>query len=241
MSYTYKEKIALWSWYDIPSVTSTNDEIKNLISTETPVVLSAVSQTKGRGRRGHVWQEQKGNLYFTLTQHISPQDLSRYVCIIGLSLAKTILALSPKSLVKIKWPNDVFLNNKKISGILFENIKDDLWAIGVGVNIVSAPQLENAAYQATSLKENAITLDRTDFLRYLLQEFAKDLLFYQENGFTSLKEEWLSLALNLNQKITVKNEKTDKTGIFLTLDDNAYLLLKTDNGTERILAGDLFS
>ena len=124
---------------------------------------------------------------------------------------------------------------------MFENIKDDLWAIGVGVNIVSAPILENATYQATSLKENAITLDRTDFLRYLLQEFAKDLLFYQENGFALIKEEWLSLALNLNQKITVKNEKTDKTGIFLTLDDNAYLILKTDNGTERILAGDLFS
>lgn len=240
MSYIYKEKVAKWDWYEAKTVTSTNDKIKNLLRDETPVALSAVRQTKGRGRRGHIWQEEKGNLYLTITLRIPLQELSRYVCIIGLSLAKTIFSLSPTSDVKIKWPNDVFLNNKKISGILFENIKEDLWAIGIGVNIVSAPTLQNAAYQAGSLKENAIILDRTDFLRYFLSKFAKDLFSYQENGFSDLKEEWLSLAMNLNQKITIKNEKTNKTGIFLTLDDNAYLILKTDKGTERILAGDLF-
>lgn len=240
MSYTFKEKIALWEWYDVPSVESTNDEIKKLPVFEKPVVISAVCQTKGRGRRGHIWQEKTGNLYFTFSLNIAVADLSRYVCLIGLSLAKTVQSLSSESVIKIKWPNDVFLNNKKISGILLENIKNDLWAIGIGVNIASSPEISNAVYQAGSLKENGIILDRTDFLRYYLKNFVEDLRLYQEKGFAPLKEQWLSLAMNLNKEITIRNENVEKTGVFLTLDDNGYLLLKTNKGTERIIAGDLF-
>lgn len=236
----YKEKIALWEWYDVPVVNSTNDEIKKFLFEETPVVISAVRQTKGRGRRGHTWQEKEGNLYFTLSLKIPPFELSRYVCLIGLRLAKTIKALSPESNVKIKWPNDVFLNNKKVSGILLEKLKEDIWAIGIGVNIVASPTICNMPYQAGSLKESAIVLDRTDFLRYYLENFAKDLLLYQKEGFLPIKAQWLSFAMNLNREITIKNERTVQTGIFLTLDDNGYLLLKTDEQIKRIVAGDLF-
>ena len=164
MSCSYKEKIALWEWYEADIVSSTNDEIKNLLSKEKKVVLSAIEQTNGRGRRGRNWVGNNGNLYFSYDLEINPQELSKIVCIIGLSLAKTILSLSNNKLIKIKWPNDVFVENKKVSGILVENIKDNLWTIGVGVNIASSPKLENAQYEATSLKENDIQVTREEFL-----------------------------------------------------------------------------
>ena len=138
----YKEKITLWDWYEIESTGSTNDEIKRLVpSSGSSVALSAIRQTGGRGRRGRGWQEIEGNLYLTFSLDIPAAELSRYVCLIGLSLAETVKEIAPQSDVRIKWPNDVFLGGKKLSGILLENICGSLWAVGIGVNVAAAPEL----------------------------------------------------------------------------------------------------
>ena len=123
---------------------------------------------------------------------------------------------------------------------MFENIKENLWGIGIGVNIIGTPALENQPYKAVSLKECGILLDRIDFLRYYLHNFTTDLAEYRQKGFASIKEQWLKMALNYQKTITVKTEKTEKTGLFSALDDNGYLILQTSAGEERILAGDLF-
>ena len=240
MSFSYKEQICRWAWYEAPSVGSTNDEIKKWDKDKFPVILSTVEQTGGKGRRGRTWQSVNGNLYFTFSEQIRPDVLSRFVCIIGLTLAKTVKKFEPKADVKIKWPNDVFLAGKKLSGILIENITDDLWAIGIGVNIKGAPQIIDMPYQATSLSDNNIKTDRIEFLKAYFKQYEKDLLTYRQQGFGALKEEWLRLALNLNQEITIKNDEKSQKGVFLTLDDNGYLILKTEDKEERIIAGDLF-
>jgi len=236
----YKEKIAVWSWYDFPKVSSTNDTIKEFSTKEMPVVVSAIEQTGGRGRRGRKWEPIAGNLYFTYSLEIPLSELSRYVCLIGLSLAKTIQGYTKNQEIKIKWPNDVFFAGKKITGILLEKIQGDIWAVGIGVNIVDSPKISNLLYEATSLKEEGIITDRVDFLHRYLEQFKKDLSEYKEKGFGPLKDEWQALALNIGQQISIKNETLTKTGIFLKLDDNGYLILKTDKGEDRIVAGDLF-
>jgi BirA family biotin operon repressor/biotin-[acetyl-CoA-carboxylase] ligase len=95
-------------------------------------------------------------------------------------------------------------------------------------------------YQATSLAENGIMLDRTDFLHYYLTNFSNDVKKYQQNGFQSLKQEWLQYALNYQRTVHIKTERGTKTGVFKTLDDNGYLILETEHGEEKIIAGDLF-
>ena len=77
-------------------------------------------------------------------------------------------------------------------------------------------------------------------MRYYLENFASDLAAYRQNGFAGIKKQWLEMAMNYRQKITVKTEKDEKTGLFAALDDNGYLILQTSAGEERILAGDLF-
>jgi len=236
----YKKKVAGWNWYDLPEVISTNDTIKELSEKDLPAVVSAAKQSGGRGRRGRRWQAVSGNLYFTFSQSIPVSELSRYVCIIGLSMAKVIKKTAPKANIKLKWPNDVFLNGKKVTGILLENIKNNIWAIGIGVNIVGSPDIKDMPYQATSLKEEGIDTERTAFLEQYLEQFSSDLAQYEKEGFEPLRTEWLKFALNLGQEITIKNDEDIKTGIFLTLDEEGYLILKIDNKEERIIAGDLF-
>lgn len=236
----YKKKIAQWNWYDFEQVSSTNDVIKELDKEQLPAVISAKEQTNGRGRQGRLWHGLEGNLYFTFSLKISHSCLSRYVCIIGLSMAKTIKKIAPKADVKIKWPNDIFLHNKKITGILIENIKDDVWAVGIGVNIKASPAIKDMPYQATSLKENGIESERTEFLEKYMKELNADINEYQQKGFEFIKKQWLEMALNLGKEITVKNGNTEKIGQFLTLDENGYLILKRENKEERIIAGDLF-
>ncbi len=241
MSLVYKEKIVKWDWYEAESVISTNDTVKEKVcELGRTIVISALHQTGGRGRRGKNWQEIIGNLYFTYTQEAGAQELSKIVSIVGLSLAKVIKKLSPQSDVQIKWPNDVFLEGKKMSGILIENIEKDIWGIGIGINVVGAPILEGTNYQATSLKENGIELDRTEILHYYLKQFFEDMEEYRRNGFKNIREQWLKIAKNYRQEITVKTERETKTGVFEDIDDNGYLILKTKQGEERIIAGDLF-
>lgn len=240
MSFSYKEQICRWAWYEAPSIGSTNDAIKKWNKDKFPAILSAVKQTGGKGRRGRTWLSVEGNLYFTFSEQIDLHELSRFVCIIGLALAKTVKKFEPKADVKIKWPNDVFLAHKKLSGILIENISDNLWAIGIGVNIEGAPQIIDMPYQATSLLDNDIKTDRIAFLKAYFKQYEEDLLTYRQQGFGVLKDEWLRLALNLNQEITIKNDEKSQKGVFLTLDDNGYLILKTEDKAERIIAGDLF-
>ena len=239
MSYTYKEKILNWDFYEIDTTSSTNDDIKRFYQ-EEDIILSAIRQENGRGRRGNIWQSNEGNLYFSYSLKFNTKDLSKLVCIVGLVLAKTIKHISKESNVQIKWPNDVFLENKKVSGILIENIRDDIWCIGIGVNIHNSPSISNNKYQATSLKENAINIARVDFLKQYMAIFQKELDTYKNKNFLTIKEEWLSMALNYKKIITIQTEKELKTGLFLTLDDDGYLVLENNGIKERIIAGDLF-
>lgn len=240
MSFGYKGNIEQWKWYEAEELDSTNDAIRELNDNDLPAVITAIRQNKGRGRRGRTWIGLDGNLYFTYSLKILPQDLSKYVCLIGLSLAKTVQNFAVEKKVQIKWPNDIFLNDKKLTGILLENIKDDNWAIGIGVNIVNHPILTDQPYQATSLKENRVQTDRITFLHKFLTQFTQDIEIYKKQGFSQLKEQWLQKAYKLGQEIIIKNEQTTKKGLFLTLDDNGYLILKTKQGKEKIIAGDLF-
>ena len=239
MSYIYKQKILNLDLYETPLTTSTNDDLVRMYDNNN-IILCAQEQKNGKGRRGNIWQSNRGNLYFSYSQRFAIKDLSKMVCIIGLSLAQTIKNISPQSNVNIKWPNDVFLEQKKVSGILIENIRDDIWCIGIGVNIECFPSLDDASYQATSLKENNINIDRIEFLKEYINVFFHKLNEYKNQGFTQIKEDWLSLALNYQKNITIKIENTLKIGVFLTLDDDGYLVLENNGIKERIIAGDLF-
>ena len=155
-------------------------------------------------------------------------------------LAKVSSTSTPPKAVAVAKKPDIKWNLDYKKVVLLENIKDTLWAIGIGVNVEKAPVLEGMPYQATSLKESGLILDRIELLHYYLQQFLSDMQEYRKNGFDKIRREWLDMAKGYKEKIKIKTEREVKEGFFEDIDDNGYLILKTNKGTEKIIAGDLF-
>lgn len=236
------KQISNWQCYDFEELESTNDEAKILSSKlkSTPFVVTAQTQTNGRGRRGRNWISLGGNLFMSLGLECELKDLGALTFITSLAVLDVIKKLAPQSDVKLKWPNDVLLNGHKISGILMEKGEGDYLIIGVGVNIVAAPKVEGLIYPTTSLNEADIKTDRNSFLEKYLQVFNHHLTDWKLHGFKVIKDKWLLNAKGLVEDINVHMENCEKKGKFLGVDDNATLLLETPNGIDKIYAGDVF-
>lgn len=233
------ENICGWQWIDYPSVGSTNDEAKNICSAVDvkKIVITAVEQTQGRGRRGRNWISDSGNLF--MSQLYKPQHkISDLVFISSLSIAQTVLSFSSDLDVKIKWPNDVLLDNKKFCGILIEAEKDYV-IIGIGVNLNSCPSDQDIIYPATDIASYGLNLSRLDFLQKYLSIFNENTKLYKQNGFNDIRLNWLKYAYRLNQEIKIKNNSAIQ-GIYKGIDENGFLLLEQDNKVTKISVGDIF-
>ncbi len=137
---------------------STNEDAKQAaIDGEAEgLVVQALRQTAGRGRQGRVWESPEGNLYMSvlLRPACGPQAAGHYSFVAALAVFDTVRAFLPQAEVLLKWPNDVLVNGKKISGLLLEaapveNGRMDWLVLGIGVNVLHHP--ENALYPTTSL------------------------------------------------------------------------------------------
>ena len=136
-------------------VSSTNDiAIQKIRQGYNAGIVISDKQTRGRGQHGKKWISNKGNLFFSVFFTINKKiQISRLV-INNLRIVKKILSKYIKSKIKIKRPNDIIVNKKKICGILNETLfYNDLkfLVIGIGINIVSSPNLRN--YPTTYLNE----------------------------------------------------------------------------------------
>ena len=143
--------------FKFKNVTSTNDVAINLIKEdkkETGCIYAEI-QTKGRGTRGRRWISQKGNffgsIFFPLKNDYPP--FNEFTIINPVIISSVMENFCEKKNISFKWPNDVFLNGKKICGILQELItlnSKKFLIIGIGINIVSNPNI-NAKYEATNI------------------------------------------------------------------------------------------
>ena len=230
-----------WRWVDYEEVTSTNDLAMRtrLTSDKQKVVISAKRQTKGRGRRGRSWISEEGNLFFS--QLFKTEILlSELTFISSVSIAKTILEISPKKTVQLKWPNDVLINGKKVCGILIEAQPEGGAILGIGVNISSFPKRETLNYQATSLREEKIDISREEFLRRYLKIFEKTVTQCKNFGFKQISQEWQSYAYKINEKIIIQSEKKQQEGVFKGIDEKGFLLLEQEGKICKISVGEVF-
>lgn len=143
--------------FKFDEVTSTNDVAIYLIKNKKKKYGCVYSkkQTNGRGRRGNKWISNYGNLFgsifFPLKNDYPP--FNEFSLINSVLIHDIIKKLCNKSKISIKWPNDIFLNGKKICGILQEVItlnSKKFLIIGIGINIKSSPNA-NKKYQTTSI------------------------------------------------------------------------------------------
>jgi len=184
--------------YKFKKVTSTNDIAINLIKEKKSKrgFVYAVKQTKGRGTRGRKWASQEGNFFgsiFFQLQNKYP-SFSEFSLINPVIISNVIKKYCKKNKVSLKFPNDVFLNKKKICGILQEIItlnKRKFLIIGIGANLVSNPKIKNN-YEATNIffetKNKPKTKELISSIILSYERFFKNLNSYEFKYFKNKAE-----------------------------------------------------
>ena len=230
-------------------VGSTNDMARDraIAGADEGLVIRADRQTAGRGRRGRAWSSPEGNLYFTflLRPACSPAMAATLSFVTVIALGDVLAELLPDRLVQHKWPNDVLIGGKKISGILLETAGSspdrlDWLIVGIGVNIVSHP--DQALYPTTDLRhEGAAAISAPELLDRFLARFAVHHDTWSEGGFAALLPAWKARAAGIGGDIVVRLENHTLEGRFVDLDGDGMLMLNMQDGrTRRIAAGVVF-
>jgi len=211
-----------------------------------PLWIGTRRQSAGRGRRGRAWTGLDGNLFATglYTLNTTPAAAAELSFATAIAVAQVCdSALRDPVAIKVKWPNDILLNGRKLAGILLESGKapgGGLWlAVGVGLNLKSAPQdVERAA---TSLAEAGATLDRETALQRLAAIFDRQLADWRRHGFGPIRDRWLARAAGLGERCVAQLDRERIEGIFGDLGPDGALRLDLASGERRyISAGDVF-
>ena len=226
------------------SIGSTNDQAKKLLAENpAPFVVLAEHQASGRGRRGRAWSSPFAqNLYLSFVWPVAQgmAQVDGLSLVVGLAVVRAIERVIQCD-AKLKWPNDVLINDHKVAGILLELVGDpaDLCSviIGIGVNLNMMGDHPSIEQQWTSLfKETGQQIDRTAFAQVVLEELQAYLDRQRVEGFSSLKDEWLSVHGWQGRYAKLSSVAGDVEGRIIGIGDKGELCLRVD-GQERLFIG----
>ena len=213
----------------------------------SPALVLTANQTAGRGRGRNAWWATSGALTFSLVVRVPelllpPEKLPLISLAVGLAVRNTIADRIPGRQVSIKWPNDVLVNERKVCGILVEqhfSTNQAALIIGIGVNVnnsmSSAPA--ETSRRATSLYDvGAETLDITAVLIELLTNLDKAVCDLRQRPMLLLSQ---LNACNIlkGRTVTIGIANSEQTGVCQGIDENGALLLATERGLQRLMAG----
>ncbi len=228
-----------------PSLTSTMDVARQEArqgAVEGTVVL-ADKQTSGRGRLQRVWLSPGGSIALSIILHPGPAQLPSLIMLASLAVVRSIeIVTSLKS--QIKWPNDVLINGRKVSGILIESgvqgNKVNYTVIGIGINVnlrlAGFPEIRPIA---TSLSDElGSDVSRLRVIRCLLVEVERLYLALETGG--TVYEEWRDSLVTLGKKVRAKTGETIYEGVAESVARDGSLRLRGEDGSlTRIVVGDV--
>jgi BirA family biotin operon repressor/biotin-[acetyl-CoA-carboxylase] ligase len=214
--------------------TSTNDELRALAESGAGdgLVLLALNQTAGRGRRGAAWFAAPGeSLAFSIL--VGPQEPKalwpRLALATGLAVAEAVESFGHAA--GVKWPNDVWIGQRKVAGILVEAGGDYVIAgIGINVNVKVFP--DEISSIATSLQA-----PRGDVLAAIIRGFSRHCRNIG-SGFDELLEGVRQRCVLTGRRVSLIDSKGPRTGIVEGIAPGGELLLRTDAGVERLIQAD---
>lgn len=232
-----------WRVLHHETIGSTMDEARRLAAEGAPsfTVVHADEQVAGRGRRSRSWVSPPGNLYMSilLRTGLPVTRTPELGFLTAVAVAEATEALLPRSVqIRLKWPNDVLVEGAKIAGILVEQA-DDAVIIGTGLNILHAPSL--SAYMATAIVLHGGLASVDSARDILLERFARLLALWRSDGFAPIRSLWVERSYPVGTAIQVNTGLDPIQGRFGGLASDGALILDTDQGPRRILAGDVGS
>jgi BirA family biotin operon repressor/biotin-[acetyl-CoA-carboxylase] ligase len=185
-------------------VPSTNDHLLELVSTsKEPLCKTAVlaaMQTNGKGRQGRTWVSVKGNILLSLYWPFKGnlEKLYGLSIVVGIAIAR-VLKANGLSDIQLKWPNDIYWQERKMGGILIETKQNNNGVIdtiiGIGLNIVDMQNYASEINQKIVSLENALQrkIYINQIVAQILIELNSSLQHFEDKGFEPFVEEWKSL------------------------------------------------
>jgi len=243
----YLQDISTKYHFDIcflEKVTSTQDIAKELMREQEihSILVIAEEQSRGRGRLDRRWISTPGGIWMTFALHIRLQGVK--IPILGMtgavSVAKAIENITSLN-AKVKWPNDVLVNGRKVCGILIEASLSDAEALicmGIGLN-VNNDIPKDLVPSATSLK--AILkkpVPRLWLLRAILLQLCPRIPIVIEDP-SNILDEWRKLSSTLRKRVKVVLHERTITGKAVDIADDGSLILLTSEGLKKIAVGDI--
>ncbi|MBS3101247.1 biotin--[acetyl-CoA-carboxylase] ligase [Candidatus Woesearchaeota archaeon] len=230
--------------YRFKSLKSTQDKAKEFSKKGLKnIVIVADAQIKGRGRFKRKWHSAKGGLWMSIL--LSPkkaENLQYLTFAAAIAVVKSIKKMTGIS-TKIKWPNDVHYNGRKLCGILTEGIFPANYAvIGIGVNVNQSKfpnEIKNTAISLKMIKNQTIYIKK--LIRNILYEFFNLYNnYYNKNKFEKISKIWKMHCDTINRDVTAITRAGRLSGKAIGIDEEGSLLLKTGkSNVVKVAEGDI--
>jgi BirA family biotin operon repressor/biotin-[acetyl-CoA-carboxylase] ligase len=217
---------------------------------DLPLWIITKAQTSGRGRRGREWVSQPGNLFcsglYSASDDAGHDSQKSFVA--ALAIYEALAEYVSPDLLSIKWPNDVLLDGKKVSGILLERTSNAL-CIGVGINLLSRPEIDDQETACViDYIEEALINDPEPILEMpepvlaiLAAKYTQWSTRHDAEGFAPIRDAWRKRAAGLGGAVRVNLANESFTGYAKGLGEDGAFIVQLDNGDRRsIHAGDVF-
>ena len=229
---------------------STNDEAKTKLTEienfNDSLAIFAEQQTSGRGRSGKTWESPANvNIYLSFGWHSSLKvsDLEGLSLASGVEISNHLEPIIGESL-KLKWPNDLFLSEKKTGGILVEtksNRKGASIVIGVGLNVLMSDKVENSIDQDwTSLSIHfGKDFDRNQIAGLMLEALFHLKNNFESNGFSHYKDRFEELNLLKNKECLATFDNRSLKGLAEGISENGELIFNENGKIHQLRYGDV--
>lgn len=229
-------------FFHFPEIGSTNEQAKSLLAKSNPIegtVISAGFQTGGKGQMGSRWESEKNQNILT-SIIIYPEYLpleNTFLLNIAISLALKDVVSKYFEPTKIKWPNDIYANNKKLGGILIQNtivghqIQSTIVGIGLNINQLKFPKHLPKATSLALETQSEYVLDSLRLEIYAAIDYRLNQLKSRQTAL--LEREYIASLLNIDEIASYERENGELfEGIIRNVMPNGQLLIEVDGQNE---------
>lgn len=220
--------------------------LKNVDELNSGDICVAEYQSAGRGRRGRSWVSPYGchlycSMYWNLSQGMA--QAAGLSLVVACSLVKALESLNVEGL-GVKWPNDIYLNEKKLAGVLIEmNGQADSHChlvIGIGINVsMSQAQGEKIDQPWSDLSIQNPNLNKTDLMVTLQKQLTEDLAEFESHGMRVFLPRWQEIDIFYGKEVKLLMGENQVLGICRGIDETGAILLDTNNGLEAFVGGEI--
>ena len=233
------------AWDVIPS---TNDRAAELAAAGAPdfTLVTADRQTAGKGRRGRVWETPAGSsiaMSLVLRPKVELAALSELTVLAGIAVARCLARLGAKP--RIKWPNDIRLDGRKVCGILAETRlaggAADYTILGIGINVTKAAYSDEVAAVAVSLEEAGVAAVREALIAGIAAELRKLVAEWEKTGNISFIVDEYDASMEWKGEIcrVIAADGSFTEGKALGISADGALRFLTEEGEQAVTAGEV--